>query len=101
LPAAGRAVRDERLRKAGSGSRMTVPRPARPNEIRILASEDGRLIVAICRRDDGLYCFHADSLEYVEESEADFWQMGIVEPGLFGSPDDAEREARSLHRDIR
>lgn len=63
-------------------------------------SEDGRFVIAICQRSDGLFCFYVDQLEYVAESEADFWQPGSLEAGLFDSSDEAEREARSRYREL-
>ena len=73
-------------------------RPVRPGEVRAVASEDGRLVVSICQRNDGLFCFYADELEYVESCEEDLWQFGALETGLFGTPDEAETEARSRYR---
>jgi hypothetical protein len=73
-------------------------RPVRPNEVRAVPLADGRTVVSICKRPDGLFCFYADTLEYVEDCEEDLWQSGGLEPGLFGTPDEAEAEARLLYR---
>jgi hypothetical protein len=77
---------------------MAVERRVRPGEFRAIASEDGRLVVSIVKRPDGLFCFYADELEYVESCEEDLWQSGLLETGLFGTPDEAEAEARSRYR---
>jgi len=86
------------------GDRQREPwwifRSTRHREVRTIASEDGRLVAAICQRSDGLFCFYVDQLEYAPESEADFWQPGLLETGLFGSADEAAREARSRYREI-
>lgn len=73
-------------------------RRVRPNEVRAVPLADGRLVVSICERPDGLFCFYVDELEYSENCEEDLWQTGSLEPGLFGTPDEAEAEARSLYR---
>jgi hypothetical protein len=77
-----------------------IYRSERHREVCTVASGDGRFVVAICQRNDGLFCFYADQLEYVAESEADFWQPGLLETGLFGSSDEAEQEARSRYREL-
>jgi hypothetical protein len=75
-------------------------RPLRPNEVCAVESADGRLVISICKRPDGLFYFHADQLEYVEECEDDLWQYGMLETGLFGTPDEAETEARTRYRSL-
>lgn len=75
-------------------------RSERHREVRLVASEDGRFVVAICQRADGLFCFYVDQLEWDAGSEEDFWQPGSLETGLFGSSDEAEREARSRYREL-
>jgi hypothetical protein len=77
-----------------------IYRSTQHREVSTVASEDGRFIVAICQRSDGMFCFYVDQLEYVAESEADFWQPGSLETGLFGTSDEAEREARSRYREL-
>lgn len=77
-----------------------VYRSQRHREVRTIASSDGRVVIAICQRSDGLFCFYVDELEYVTEREEDFWQPGSLETGVFGSMDEAEREARSRYREL-
>jgi hypothetical protein len=77
-----------------------IYRSTQHREVRTVASEDGRFVAAICQRSDGMYCFYVDRLEYVAESEVDFWQPGSLETGLFGTSDEAETEARSRYSEL-
>lgn len=80
-----------------------MPRSARPNEVRVFASGDGRFVVTISRRDDGLFCFYEDWIEHDDECQVDYWQGSEgPEKGLFGSADEAEQEIRSRpeYRDL-
>lgn len=77
-----------------------IYRSAQHREVRTVTNEDGRLVVAICQRNDGLFCFYVDQLEYDPESETDLWQPGHLETGLFGTSDEAEAEARSRYREL-
>lgn len=75
-----------------------IYRSTRHREVRTVASENDRIVAAICQRSDGLFCFYVDKLEYVVEDDADYWQPGSLETGLFGTVDEAEQEARLRYR---
>ncbi len=73
-------------------------RESRENEVRCVTSADGRKAFAIVRRGDGVFAVFEDYLAYYEEDDVEYWVpiMGASD-GLYGTPDEAEREIRARH----
>lgn len=76
-------------------------REPRLGEVSAVTSADGRMVFAIVKRPDGLFSYYQDYLGYDEEDDLWLWSQGDPPgDGLFGSPDEAEREIRANNRHL-
>lgn len=83
------------LPKLAKQDHMTERR-LRENEIHSVVSADGKRVFAIIKRNEGLYAVSEDYLAYYEEDDLEFWLTIVGQSdGLYGSPEEAEREIRA------
>lgn len=76
---------------------MTERKP-RENEVRSVITADAKKAFAIVARGNGLFSVFEYHLAYDEEEDVEYW-LPILgnSDGLYGTPDEAEREIRARH----
>ncbi len=74
---------------------QVAQREPRENEIRCILSLDGRRAFAIVKQREGLFSVFEDYLAYDEEDGLEYWlPIHGQSAGLYGTPEEAEREIR-------
>jgi hypothetical protein len=76
---------------------MQLKREIREGEVRAILSADGQTCIAIVKRSDGLFWCFEDILMHDREEDVRYWSaMHGPLSGLYGTIEEAERDARSL-----